>query len=415
MKHNFKVGDKVKIPTQKTKRTLVGLEESLSCLRVDANTKFLVIATELNAYDQVIGIENPNCKNSYRSYYGQNDLELYQEEMTIPKVLSQQLDGTIIEVQDIDGAIYKINDQIVLFSNPGKPMTIRRFKWNYDITNILAITNSYPINGIGINKIELFIEEPTVKQETLLEEAIRRYPIGTKFINAFKGVDRGIKTVDDYPFKEATIASHGKIGVYWQNEWINYNGEWAKIIEEVQPEPEFVLPEVWHIKVTNENIDTITQYWRLMNENSTVSFTTENYIGNTKWINCSYHQRLGFGFIKNLQLNPTPPNNRAYYYNGVEITTEQFIEFVLPEELKPKVEIEVKVEEFVLPVKWYIRLTKDNREEVISYINKNTNDEYRNGLLGSYYGFNGEHCTRIIAPNKCEEITFEQFQKYVNI
>lgn len=222
---------------------------------------------------------------------------------------NQSSKTTIKSVQCSEGGVYKIDDKITVFDktspNKGKPFTIKSFRWSNDKSKICAITELHTPNGIGLDKIELYIEpkvEP--KQElSLLEQAKSRYPIGTKF------------RVAHLPHIICKVKDH------------------------------------------------------------------ENYYFQTDEI---------------INLNIEVPIDGCFggcvYYKG------KWAEIV---------------DDFVLPEKWYIKLTVENRKIVIDYINKNTNDGVRDGIIGIYYGYNGKHCTSIFDLKNTTEITLEQFKKYV--
>lgn len=73
---------------------------------------------------------------------------------------------SIVKVECSEGGIYKIGDKIRVFThnspNKGKVFTIKGFRWNNAKTNLCAITELHSPNGIGLDKIELYVE-PKVK------------------------------------------------------------------------------------------------------------------------------------------------------------------------------------------------------------------------------------------------------------
>jgi hypothetical protein len=77
-------------------------------------------------------------------------------------------EGKYIGVQCPEGGVYKIGDKITVFDktspNKGKVFTIKRFRWNNTKTKICAVTELHTPNGIGLDKIELYVE-PKVKSE----------------------------------------------------------------------------------------------------------------------------------------------------------------------------------------------------------------------------------------------------------
>lgn len=153
---------------------------------------------------------------------------------------------TIVKVQCSEGGVYKIGDKITVFNktspNKNKVFTIKGFKWNNAKTNLCAITELHRPNGIGLDKIELYIEpkiEP--KQElSLLEQAKLRYPIGTKFKCVNKNdihSGREFSIVTDYKQFDGEDSNWGVFCS--DNGWIVLHNQWAEIVDD------FVLPEIW--------------------------------------------------------------------------------------------------------------------------------------------------------------------------
>ena len=134
---------------------------------------------------------------------------------------------TITKVENNEGNQFFIGD--IVKSNYSEVIHyIKGFKYNVDKTNILAITEKLP-GGIGIDKIEHYIEPKVeVKEETLLEKAKRLYPIGTKF-KAARGSNGEYKVQSNSEFREN---GDGAICIQTQgNGTIYYNGVWGEIIE----------------------------------------------------------------------------------------------------------------------------------------------------------------------------------------
>lgn len=78
-----------------------------------------------------------------------------------------QSDITLIHsVECSEGGVYRIGDKITVFDkyspNKGKVFTIHRFRWSNDKSKICAVTELHTPNGIGLDKIELYVE-PKVK------------------------------------------------------------------------------------------------------------------------------------------------------------------------------------------------------------------------------------------------------------
>ena len=227
------------------------------------------------------------------------------------KVIYKQ-GSKILEVECAEGGIYNIGDKIKIFGQSKNPVfrnkthfVIQSFRWSKDKSKICAVfSNKFP-NGIGLDKIELYIEPK--KELSLLEQAKLKYPIGTKFKNAF--LDRGdshrifeITSFDD--FRGATIKSHDRIGVYYNNEWLHYGGKWAEIVED------FVLPQHWCIQVTNENLEKLRNHRFGLTLGSVDGYITSRPVGLLNW-----------GWFTN--------SNTGGYYR--EITLEQFLKYVVNE------------------------------------------------------------------------------------
>ena len=100
----------------------------------------------------------------------------------------------ITKVENNEGNQFFIGDTVKSLNSEQKGKIVE-FKYSANKSNIIAITTFQSNNGIGIDKIEHYIE-PKV-EETLLEKAKRLYPIGTKFNNykIAKGVDRTVEVL----------------------------------------------------------------------------------------------------------------------------------------------------------------------------------------------------------------------------
>ena len=82
---------------------------------------------------------------------------------------------TIVQVQCSEGGVYRIGDKIKVFDkyspNKGKVFTIQRFRWTNDKSKICAVTELHASNGIGLDKIELYVEPKVkVKDDFVLPE-----------------------------------------------------------------------------------------------------------------------------------------------------------------------------------------------------------------------------------------------------
>lgn len=74
--------------------------------------------------------------------------------------------------------------------------------------------------------------------------------------------------------------------------------------------------------------------------------------------------------------------------------------------------------EFVLPEKWYIKITDENKSIVRNYfISKDRRNIYKKYSIGAFYGYiytaSKLLCARKTPPQIGTEITFEQFKQYV--
>ena len=92
---------------------------------------------------------------------------------------------TITKVENNEGNQFFIGD--VVISSNGTIQTIESFGYNKAKTNIIAFTNKQSRlgNGIGIDKIEHYIEPKVEVEETLLEKAK-----GIKYSHDFKIGDK---------------------------------------------------------------------------------------------------------------------------------------------------------------------------------------------------------------------------------
>ena len=139
---------------------------------------------------------------------------------------------TIIKVENNEGNQFFIGD--VVISSNGTIQTIESFDYNKAKTNIIAFTNKQSVLGIGIDKIEHYIE-PKV-EESLLNKAKRLYPVGTKFINPNGNKECVIKEKGDY-FKGNNNNIYHSIAkaVFKYEEGLSgciyINNTWSKIIE----------------------------------------------------------------------------------------------------------------------------------------------------------------------------------------
>lgn len=147
----------------------------------------------------------------------------------------------------------------------------------------------------------------------LLEKAIKDYPIGTKFYS-IANPDRIIVAAHTPLFSRSKryigTTDNGYNGVVY------CEGKWAKIIS--KPEQEFTLPEYWHIKVDKDNRK-ILEKWR-----------TSGGLGGANDGYClsqgHFDQEFGIDNVKGFWTKEKPNSD------STEITTEQFIKYILKKE-----------------------------------------------------------------------------------
>ena len=117
----------------------------------------------------------PSTKEAYDAQFVAKEPEFVLEEPK-DKVLTLSSNygkESIVKVQCSEGGVYKIGDKIKVFDkyspNKGKMFTIQSFRWSNDKSKICAVTELHTPNGIGLDKIELYVE-PKVKDNFILPE-----------------------------------------------------------------------------------------------------------------------------------------------------------------------------------------------------------------------------------------------------
>jgi hypothetical protein len=94
------------------------------------------------------------------------------------------------------------------------------------------------------------VEQPKDNSDAILEEAKRRYPIGTEFISNLGSFDGGIQTIKaelDWYNENKDSISHPGIG------WVYFDGKWAEIVKTASSKivPGYVkcikVPEGWKL------------------------------------------------------------------------------------------------------------------------------------------------------------------------
>ena len=135
------------------------------------------------------------------------------------------------------------------------------------------ISRSYFVdNAIKVPASELidYVTGKKLDKDALLEEAKRRYPVGTKYrVKEYSSGNYYLEgTVSKTPYwsnngKEDIISGYD--GILWSSKY-----GWSEIVEEPKVETnsiaeEFVLPEKWCVKVTRDNYE-IIDTWKLTTE-----------------------------------------------------------------------------------------------------------------------------------------------------
>ena len=140
---------------------------------------------------------------------------------------------TITKVENNEGNQFFIGD--VVKTEDGLHFKIIGFKYDENKTKILAIaTDNYPEVVKDINDIEHYIESKV--EETLLDEAKKLYPVGTKFINPNDNRECVIKEKGNYFEGNNHNIYHSIANCVFKYEeglsgCIYINNTWSKIIE----------------------------------------------------------------------------------------------------------------------------------------------------------------------------------------
>lgn len=216
-----------------------------------------------------------------------------------------------------------------------------------------------------------------IDKNALLEEAKRRYPIGTKF-----------KSVNDKEIYKVETNSHR-----WCNEgidvegvpWIYLRGNWAEIVEEPKVETKFEKGKWYHS----------TDWGR---PNDYIKFS-EFESPNTFY----FTEKIHGGEYKVLE----------DYWNCPENTIKEVplseIQQYLPTGHPDKFTTPIAKEEFVLPEKWCVKVTDENREIIHTW--KINNTSFSSFTKAGNYVFKEGTWENTILDHI--EITFDQFKKYV--
>ena len=342
----------------------------------------------IEGYSLSVGKERfkPSTKEAYDAQFVVKEPEIILEEPKDKVLEKEGIDlniGKIIRVKSSEGAIFELGDKVTVFNkdspNKGKVFTIKGFRWNNAKTNICAITELHKLNGIGVDKLEIYIESkvkenltlpkkeciqiPLIKEESLLDKAKRLYPIGTKFKNAYRGkFDKDV--IFEIDGNNIYNPQFKKIGIHYGNNWLVFNDQWAEVIE---------YPHGFKVgdKISHKDYST---NWEI-----------EKIEGNVL-------------FLKDQPL----------FYNTILAKNA------------------IKVDDFVLPEKWCVKNTDpliyrffDSKLKYMSQCYNNPIHENNylhsidlggNNVINSQIGANIAY--NYVKPDYTE-ITFEQFKKYV--
>lgn len=287
----------------------------------------------------------------------------------------------IKKVECSEGGIYKLGDKITVFDktspNKGKIFTIKSFRWTNDKSKICAITELHTPNGIGLDKIELYVE-PKV-------EITHNFKIGDKISIITKHLEISQPHYLDKIFVIEKIENNRLI-INNETNSLNISNKsvLAKNVKLVESKQELSLLEQAKLKypvgTKFKGFNAATNQIALIIGFSNGIFTFGN---NGNYINCIRAQQ-GFCY--------TPEAGWA------EI-----------------------VEDFVLPEYWYITLNSEEEVEIAKKYFSNCLN-YVNSLqikttVGYTRGFDGIvkhwHSLTDQTKNKTTEITFDQFKKYV--
>jgi hypothetical protein len=110
--------------------------------------------------------------------------------------------AVILEVQNNEGNQFHVGDSVTPFNgiNRGIKFRILAFRYTNDLSNVCAITELHILYGIGIDKIEHYIETKVVEEESLLEKARRSYPVEIKVKKPLFTTEDGIDIFESDKF-----------------------------------------------------------------------------------------------------------------------------------------------------------------------------------------------------------------------
>ena len=405
-------------------------------------------------FDQVAD-ENWNIINVHKTQANTDfDQEMELVEFQQPKVKSVNLVGRYLKalVDKPYGGNVKKDDYGKITTKNGDTADFVNHK-NYACSNALKEPGKFEIMPEG------FI--PPTKEQDLLEEAKRRYPVGTRFKSP---QNQGIFTVETYDELHSRWIGNTflivNVGNPSKGEYLCNNGVWAEIIEEVTEEWKvedwlyYNYDNVNHSGGTfekiinlannkvvtdkNEYLTSLSELLSGKHKNSIrkalpheipsqkpvvktkaklfeqpimKNYTAEEALAELKRRGfkegCKYsHRNLSGSYdkkeIHTAGYNPTIKGMDLYIDCGNGYLWHKEYPHLLHE---GPISSPIS-EEFVLPDKWYITVTRENRKVLSKW--RTAGGDVTDGYLHEGNGIWTKY-----RPSDRPEITFEQFQKYV--
>ena len=226
------------------------------------------------------------------------------------------------------------------------PETFKRNE-NDDQLSVLEIQKTYSNDWQEVPAGDYYVQEGKMPEYFAIKR-VDNDPLWKKYINWFrKKYDHSFDgSATWYGFDGNTNYSN----MFWSslNKFKNTPIEltleqWDKIVNKTMEE-EFKLPENWYIDVTDDNVDMLNKWYN----SEYFTLTDEHLVGMNKWdYGCT---KKGHNF-KGITKGKT-------YDFGTKITTEQFIKYVLKEEVM-----------------------KENDGEIIGWKLKENCEQYRQAAL----------------------------------
>ena len=224
-KEELKDGDVfvVKEPTKNKTELEIWLENTKSLnLSLEDLENYIGSGQTCNYYSIYMKLEGHYSKGRAKILFDKWNEKVIEP---LPQFKVIETIETITKVENNEGNQFFVGD--IVISPNGTIQTIESFGYNKAKTNIIAFTNKQSRlgNGIGIDKIEHYIEPKVEVEETLLEKAKRLYPVGTKFIP----VMRSYNTPD---ISTGEFRENGG-DIFHRKDWVSifFQNKWAEIIE----------------------------------------------------------------------------------------------------------------------------------------------------------------------------------------